>query len=299
MMNKKPLLQWGGFFLLFSFLFFVFTFWLSRYVESDGGSRWSSGGKIALVRVEGIIVDSKETTEALRRYANDNDIRAILLRVDSPGGGVVPSQEIYAEVKKIRDEGKKKVVVSMGTVAASGGYYIASASNRIIANSGTLTGSLGVIIELANIEGLMQKIGVESIVIKSGANKDIGSPFRKMKEEERALLQNVLDDMHHQFINAVSEGRSLSVETVRPLADGRIFTGRQAKDLGLIDELGGFEYAVRKTADLAGIKGEPHIVEAKRKISLLDVFREISSIMKWERYSSPIRSIQTSYLLSF
>jgi protease-4 len=153
--------------------------------------------------------------------------------------------------------------------------------------------------ELTNLEGLMQKIGVESVVIKSGANKDIGSPFRRMKEEERTLLQNVLDDMHHQFIDAVSEGRSLSVETVRALADGRVFTGRQAKDLGLIDELGSFEYAVRKTADLAGLKGEPRIVEAKKKISFLDFFRGISSMIQWERHSSPITSIHTSYLFSF
>lgn len=263
-----------------------------------GERQWGPGKKIALVRIEGIIVDSKEVVDALRKYHDDDDIKAILLRIDSPGGGVAPSQEIYAEVKKIRDSGKKKVVTSMGTVAASGGYYIASASDKIIANPGTLTGSLGVIMELANVEGLMQKIGVESVVIKSGKNKDVGSPFRKMGEEERALLQTVLDDIHAQFIDAVAAGRALRVETVRSFADGRVFTGRQAKEIGLVDELGSLGDALRKAAELAGIEGEPQMVEAKKEKSVLDFFRDVFS-GEWKMPHFPATSVRVSYLLSW
>ncbi len=297
-MDRKALLTGGVYFLVFSFLFFAFTFWMARMSGKTGERQWGPGKKIALVRIEGIIVDSKEVVDALRKYHDDDDIKAILLRIDSPGGGVAPSQEIYAEVKKIRDSGKKKVVTSMGTVAASGGYYIASASDKIIANPGTLTGSLGVIMELANVEGLMQKIGVESVVIKSGKNKDVGSPFRKMGEEERALLQTVLDDIHAQFIDAVAAGRALRVETVRSFADGRVFTGRQAKEIGLVDELGSLGDALRKAAELAGIEGEPQMVEAKKEKSVLDFFRDIFS-GEWKMPHFPATSVRVSYLLSW
>ncbi len=296
-MDRKSLLTGGAYFLVFSLLFFAFTFWMTRMAGTAGERKWGAGGKIALVRIEGVILDSKKVIDALHKYNDDDDIKAILLRIDSPGGGVVPSQEIYAEVKKIRDGGKKKVITSMGTVAASGGYYIASASNRIIANPGTLTGSLGVIMELANVEGLMQKVGVESVVIKSGKNKDVGSPFRKMSEEDRALLQNVLDDMHVQFIDAVAEGRALRVETVRSFSDGRVFTGRQAKEIGLIDELGGLKDAVRKAAELAGIEGEPQMVEAREEKSMLDFFRDLLS-GEWGMPRLPATSVRLSYLLS-
>jgi protease-4 len=163
-------------------LFFI-TVYSGTILQTGGGF---FDNRIGLIKIDGVILDSSETIDELRQYRDSSGIRAIILRIDSPGGGVVPSQEIYEEVKRIRDEGKKKVVVSMGTVAASGGYYIASASDRIVANAGTLTGSIGVIMELANVEGLFKKIGVESVVIKSGRNKDIGSPFRKMEPEERA-----------------------------------------------------------------------------------------------------------------
>ncbi|MFQ5781030.1 MAG: signal peptide peptidase SppA, partial [Nitrospiria bacterium] len=178
------------------------------------------------------------------------------------------------------------------------GYYIASASDVIVANPGTLTGSIGVIMELTNVEGLFEKIGLKSVTIKSGKNKDVGSPFRKMKEEERALLQNVLDDVHSQFIEAVSQGRSLEIEAVRSLADGRIFTGRQAKEAGLVDELGSLEAAVERAAELAGIEGEPLLVETKRIKSFFDLLRN-QFLGRWEGPSLPATSVHLKYLFSF
>lgn len=296
-MPRKSLWVGGLYFLIFSLFFFLFMYWLTLTV-AGGEKGWKGGDRIALVRIEGVIVDSKGVIEELHRHRDDESIKAILLRIDSPGGAVVPSQEIYDEVKKIRDGGKKKIVSSMGTVAASGGYYIAAGSERIIANAGTLTGSIGVIMELVNVEGLLQKIGVEGVTIKSGKNKDVGSPFRKMKEEERALLQEVMDDVHLQFIEAVAEGRSLEIEKVRTLADGRIFTGRQAKALGLVDELGSLDVAVKKTAELAGIEGEPQVVETEKKVSVFELIRG-QLLGTWEGPRFPSTSIRLNYLFSF
>ncbi len=242
---------------------------------SGKSSGWidRGGDQIAVIRIEGVITGSEEITELLNRSSEDDNIKAILIRIDSPGGAVVPSQEIYDAVKKIRLAGKKKVVTSMGTVAASGGYYIAAASNYIMANPGTLTGSLGVIMEMANFSELLAKVGVESVTIKSGANKDAGSPFRKMTKEEHLLFQNVLDDVHDQFITAVSEGRSLDMKKVKRLADGRIFTGRQAQKEGLVDGLGNMEDAIAKTAQMAGIVGKPHLVETQKGISFFKMLQ--------------------------
>jgi protease-4 len=250
--------------------FFVAVFLATRSAEKTA----AGGEKIALIRLEGIILDAKETLDELDRYRNNPSVKAVLLRIDSPGGAVVPSQEIYEEVQKLRQSGKKKVVVSMGSVAASGGYYIASASDKIVANPGTLTGSIGVILELANVEGLLKKVGVESVVIKSGTHKDLGSPFRSMSPEEQGLLQSVLDDVHNQFIEAVAKGRGMREEEVRVLADGRIFTGRQAVAIGLVDELGNLQDAIRIAADIVGIQGEPKIVETKKGFSFLDFLRD-------------------------
>lgn len=297
-MNRKSILIGGIYFLLFLLLFFAFMFWTSRLIDGGEGAAWGGGDRIALIRIEGVIADSKEVVEELRRYHRDDSIKAILIRIDSPGGAVVPSQEIYDEVKRIRDEGKKRIVTSMGTVAASGGYYIAAASEKIIANPGTLTGSIGVIMELVNVEGLLQKIGVEGTVIKSGENKDVGSPFRKMTEEERALLQNVMDDVHAQFIEAVAEGRSLKIETVRPYADGRVFTGRQAKEIGLVDELGNLQDAIQRTAELAGIEGEPQTVEKQERSTLFE-FLQNRFLGKWEGARFPGGSVRLNYLFSF
>ncbi len=228
----------------------------------------SDEDRIALIRVEGVILDSKETVAELKKFGESSTVKAIVLRIDSPGGGVVPSQEIHDAVKRVRNKNNKTVVASMGTVAASGGYYIASATDRIMANPGTLTGSIGVIMELANFQGLFKKLGVENVVIKSGRYKDSGSPVRKMTPEDRRILQAVMDDVHRQFIEAVAEGRSLDIAEVRPLADGRIFTGRQAKDLMLVDELGNLDDAIRLAADMVGIGGEPKVVEPGKPFSL-------------------------------
>jgi protease-4 len=227
--------------------------------------------RIALVRIEGPILDSQGAVDEIKDYGKDSSIKAVLLRIDSPGGAVAPSQEIYSEVKKVA--ARKPVVVSMGSVAASGGYYIACPATRIVANPGTLTGSIGVIMEIPNIEGLLNKIGVKTEVIKSGKNKDIGSAFRAMKPEERRLLQAVMDNVHEQFIKAVAEGRKMKIADVRAIADGRIFTGEQAVREGLVNELGTLEDATKITAKLAGIKGEPEVVSKKDKFSIVDILR--------------------------
>lgn len=231
----------------------------------------SGEDRIALIRVEGVILDAQQTVGDLKKFGESPSVKAIVLRIDSPGGGVVPSQEIHDAVLRVRNKQNKAVVASMGTVAASGGYYIAAATDRIIANPGTLTGSIGVIMELANLEGLLKKIGVENVVVKSGRHKDIGSPFRKMSDEDRRILQSVMDDVHTQFIEAVAEGRSLDVSDVRPLADGRIFTGRQAKEIKLVDELGDLDDAIRLAADLGGIEGEPKVVEPRKRFSVREL----------------------------
>lgn len=294
MARRKSLLVGGFYFLIFSGLFFIFAYWLTA---KDGGDGWGSGNKIALIRVEGVILDSRKIVKTLRRYGKNPDIKGILIRIDSPGGGVAASQEIYDELIEIQREGLKKVVSSMGTVAASGGYYIASATDLIVANPGTLTGSIGVIMELTNIEGLLDKIGVEGITIKSGKNKDVGSPFRKMKKEERALLQYVLDDVHSQFIEAVAEGRSLHIDEVTRLADGRIFTGRQAQEVGLVDELGSLQWAIQRSAELAGIEGKPQIIEANEKTVLSELL-ENRFFGTLKNMQFPVSSVGLHYLFS-
>ncbi len=226
--------------------------------------------KVAIIRVEGIILDSRKTIEEIKDYSEDSSVKAVVLRVNSPGGGVAPAQEIYDEVLKLKE--KKKVVVSMGSVAASGGYYISSPADRIVANAGTLTGSLGVIMEIPNFEGLMDKIGVKTQIIKSGKHKDIASAFRIMTAEEKEILQALLDDVHSQFITAVSESRGIDYEDIKKIADGRIFTGKKAMELGLVDELGNLDHAIKLAGELSGIKGKPRVVSKKNKFSLWDIF---------------------------
>jgi len=260
---------------------------------SEGG--WIGGDKVAVIRIEGIILDSRETIEELRHYRDNPSVKAIVLRIDSPGGAVVPSQEIFAEVRKTRAEGKMKVVTSMGNVAASGGYYIAAATDRIVANPGTLTGSIGVIMELANVKRLLEKVGVQSVIIKSGRHKDMASPFRAMTPEDRALLQTVLDDVHAQFIDAVATGRSLQPEQVKTLADGRIFTGKQAQTVNLVDELGDLHDAIQLAARLVGISGEPRVIETHKRFSWRDLLQGLSGSI------APLvpSNINLKYLLAF
>ncbi len=253
--------------------------------------------RIALVRIEGPILDSRATVNEMESYGDDPLVKAIVLRIDSPGGGVAPSQEIYNAVKRVRQEKHKTVVASMGSVAASGGYYIAAASDRILANPGTLTGSIGVIMQLANFENLMDKLGVKNFVIKSGRYKDLGSPFRAMADDDRQLLQSVMDDAHRQFIEAVAEGRSLDVADVEVLADGRVFTGQQAKDALLVDELGDLKDAVALAADMSGVKGVPPVVETSPRFSLREWL--LGSLFG----DTPVLPVQTGmnlmYLMAF
>jgi len=227
--------------------------------------------RIGLIRVEGPILSSKDTIDEIKAFRKDKSIKAIVLRVDSPGGAVAPSQEIYEEIKKTVKE--KPVVVSMGAIAASGGYYIAAPASKIVANPGTLTGSIGVIMEIPNIKGLMDKIGIKREVIKSGRYKDMASIFKDMEPEQRKILQAVLDEVHEQFIKAVAEGRGLPLERVRQIADGRIFTGSQAFEIRLIDKLGNIEDAIDVAKELADIKGEPEIVSKKERFSFIDLLK--------------------------
>jgi protease-4 len=232
--------------------------------------------KVALVRLEGLLVSSEDVVDELNDYAEDDSIKAIVIRIDSPGGGVVVSQEIYNAVRNAKNEGKK-IIVSMGTVAASGGYYVAAAADKIVANPGTLTGSIGVKMEFANIEKLLEKIGVRGMVVKAGAYKDIGSPFRDMTDQEKQLLQAVIDDVHSQFIEAVADGRKMPAADVRAIADGRIFTGRQALDLKLVDQLGDLKESIQIAGGLAGIKGKPRVVEKRKKIPFFEYLKEESA----------------------
>ena len=217
---------------------------LGALVFGEPGVPSLGGNRVALVEVEGLIVDADRVVRELDDYGEDPSIRAIVVRIQSPGGVVGPTQEIYDAILRIRTQGKP-VVASMGSVAASGGYYLAAAATRIVANPGTLTGSIGVIMQLAEIEGLLKKVGVRYEVIKAGRFKDSASFARPMTPEERAVLQAVLDDMHDQFVTAIAEGRRLGKDRVRALADGRVYSGRMAKDLGLVDALGGLDEAVR------------------------------------------------------
>jgi len=228
-----------------------------RYLSDEGLG--DSKEKIALVEISGQIIDSREIVRQLSKYRRDDDIKAIILRINSPGGAVAPSQEIYDEVLRVRAD-NKKIYASMGSLAASGGYYIAVAAERIFANPGTLTGSIGVIMAFGNAEKLMEKIGLEPQVVKSGKYKDVGSPARKMTGEERVYLQRVVDDVHQQFIDAVVQGRNITLKEAQKLADGRVFTGRQALELKMVDEMGGLEDVIVKLGEAVGIEGRPKVV---------------------------------------
>ncbi|MEE9258586.1 MAG: signal peptide peptidase SppA [Nitrospinaceae bacterium] len=257
---EKPKKSFGRallYFLLGLVVLVILSSVLSRYLSKGGLG--DGRETIAMVEVTGTIMDSKEIVRQLSGYRRDDDIKAIILRINSPGGAVAPSQEIYDEVLRIRAD-HKKIYASMGSLAASGGYYIAAATDRIFANPGTLTGSIGVIMAFSNAEQLMKKIGLEPEVVKSGKFKDVGSPHRKMKPHERKYLQKVVDDVHQQFIEAVAKGRNMSTGEARKLADGRVFTGRQALKLKMVDELGGLEDAIAQLGKDVGIKGRPKVI---------------------------------------
>lgn len=262
--------------------FFLLLGILSRMEGLSG----IGAGKVGLVRITGLIAESESAIEQIRKFARDDSIQAIVLRVNSPGGGVGPSQEIYEEVRKLR--GKKVVVTSMGALAASGGYYIACASEKIYANPGTITGSIGVIMNFVNVRDLVEKIGIRGMVVKSGEYKDIGSPVRDMKPGERRLLQGVIDNVHAQFVNAVAEGRGLDRKQVLAIADGRIFSGEQARELGLVDTLGNLQDAVEEAGRMAKIEGEPKLVlPPKKRLSILELLRDEAKSIIDETLSQP------------
>ena len=244
-------------------LFLAFTFVGS---DSSIGSVPSLGKGLGYVEVEGTIVDATETVRQLKQLERNPLVKGILLRIDSPGGVVTPSHEIYSEIVRIRDEGTP-IIVSMGTIAASGGYYIAAPANLIIANPQTLTGSIGVIMEFPVVKGTMEKLGLKVEVVKSAEHKDIGSPFRDMTGTDRALLQSVVTDAYEQFVEIVSTEREIPEDSVRALADGRVMTGRQALAYGLVDTLGTFEDAKRIAAAECGLTGEPRLIKPSKRLN--------------------------------
>jgi protease IV len=239
-----------------------------------------SGGKIAVVELEGVITSAEDIVRQIKKYRENSSIKGILLRVDSPGGGVVASQEIYEEVKKTRDSGKP-VVVSMGALAASGGYYVSCGASRLVANPGTLTGSIGVISEFLQLQEALDKLGVSVKTIKSGKLKDSGSSTRKMTDEDERYFQQLMDDVHKQFIAVVEAERHMDHDEVVRMADGRVFTGEQAVEIGLVDTLGTFEDAIVIAGAMAGISGEPAIVRERKRASFWDsIFGDAQETLK-------------------
>jgi protease-4 len=245
--------------------FFSLALTLTWLLSGEAGVA-DRGIKIAVVPVEGVISSelAEKTVRQLAKYGDDPTIKAMVLRIDSPGGGVASAQEIYAAVKRIRDDGKL-VVASLGSLAASGGYYVACATERIFANPGTITGSIGVIVQLANVEELLQKFGISSTAITSGPFKDSGNPTRPLRPEDREVFQTLVNDVYQQFVEAVAQGRNLTVPQVLQIADGRIYTGRQAKELNLVDDLGSLQEAVGFVTSTLGIIGKPKVVEEGRE----------------------------------
>ncbi len=259
------------------------------------------GEEIAVVEVRGEIIEPRAVVDLLRRYEKRESVKAIVLRVDSPGGGVAASQEIFSAVDRIRKAGKTKVVASLGNVAASGGYYVACGSEKIVANPGTVTGSIGAIVQLVNLQELLAMVGVRFETVRSGLYKDIGSFSREMTSEERVLLQAVVDDIHQQFAKVVAERRGMSMEEVAKIADGRLLTGAQALEHGLVDQLGGFQDAIDLAAELASIKGEPRILFERKRRGLADYFiEEAAQVMDQAARLAGMRGeklIQAAYIL--
>jgi protease-4 len=255
-MKKRPFLMAsvtvGGI-----FLFFLLVVVAAGFI-SGGSVTVSVGDKIGVLEVEGPIGDARQLVEQIDGFRDHSNIKAVVVRINSPGGGVGPSQEIYSELKLLAAE--KPVIISMGSVAASGGYYLAVAGERIFANPGTITGSIGVIMSFPNYQELMGKVGVRTETVKSGRFKDIGSSTRSFSVADRELLQGMIDDVHQQFVEAVSAGRNIPIDRLQPFVDGRIFSGRQAKEAGLVDELGTFTDAIKYAAKVAGLGDDPDLV---------------------------------------
>lgn len=228
--------------------------------KGDDGGLAVPGGKLGYLTVQGVITTSEELVEDIERLADNPHVRGLVVRIDSPGGAVAPSQEIHAAIERFQSDSGKPVVVSMGNVAASGGYYIACGAEKIVANAGSITGSIGVIMHFTQFSELLGRLGVGAEVVKSGTYKDIGSPTREMTDEERALLEEVIQNVHGQFVSAIVDGRSLDEDAVRAVADGRIFSGKQARDYGLVDELGGLHEAIQLAGDMTDLGSDPELL---------------------------------------
>jgi protease-4 len=269
----------GGAFFLFLLAVFALVYFT---VRSQQKSTFSSfGDKIAVVDLEGVILSPKDVVEQLRKFGDDRSVKAIIIHVNSPGGGAAASEEIYREVLRIRDVKKKRIVASIETVGASGAYYVSSATNKIFADQASIVGSIGVIAEWYNYEELIKWAKLKAIVLKAGEFKDTGSPVREMTPAERTYLQGLIDNMHVQFIHSVAQGRHMTDAQIQPLADGKVWTGEQAIPLKLIDQLGDFRAAVEDTAKSVGIKGEPTIVRPEKdRKSVLDLlFGDVSEYL--------------------
>jgi protease-4 len=250
----------------------IFVLSLLLALAGDSSGEFSFTDRIQVVEIEGELVDSRSIIEQLKRYEDSESVPAIILNVNSPGGGVAASQEIHKEIRRLREEKDKKVVAYLSSVGASGAYYIACHADKIVANPGTIVGSIGVIAEWVNYGELLAWAKVKDVVLKTGEFKDAGSATRPLTEKERAYFQGLIDDMYVQFVEAVAEGRNMEIQEVRTVADGRVFTGRDALERKLIDEVGNFQDAVNTTAKLAGISGKPNLIRAtRRSVTLLDV----------------------------
>jgi protease IV len=261
----------GGAFFLFVLAVFSLVY-LTLHAGSSEASFTGFGDRIGVVDLDGVILSPQPVVGQLKKFADDSSIKAIILHVNSPGGGVAASEEIYREVKRVREEKKKQVVVSIETVGASGAYYIASASNKIYADKGSIVGSIGVIAEWMNYGDLLKWAKLKSIVFKTGEFKDTGNPTRDLTPAEQAYMQSLIDNMFGQFEHAVADGRGMKFEDVKAIANGKVWTGEQAFSMKLIDNLGDFEAVVKDTAKSVGISGEPTLVHPEKdRRTLLDL----------------------------
>src|SRR6476660_7187742 len=268
----------GGAFFLFVLAVFTLVY-LSLHAGGENASlRASFGDKIGVVELEGVILDPSTVVQQVKKFGDDDSVKAIILHVNSPGGGVAASEEIYREVKRIRDEKKKRIVASIESVGASGAYYVSSATNKIYADKGSIVGSIGVIAQWVNYGELLHWAKLKDVTMKAGEFKDTGSPTRDMTPAEKEYLQSLIDNMHTQFIQAVADGRKMKFDDVKAIADGKVWTGQQALPMKLIDQVGDFEAAVADTAKSVGIKGEPSLVrpEKDRKTLLDLLFGDVS-----------------------
>ena len=263
------------------FVIAVFALVYLSFGDANEESFGGFGDKIAVVDLEGVILSPKQIVPQLKRFADDDSVKAIIIHVNSPGGGVAASEEIYREVKRIRDEKKKRIVASIETVGASGAYYVASATNKIYADRGSIVGSIGVIAQWVNYGELLKWAKLKDITMKAGEFKDTGSPAREMTPAEQAYLQSLIDNMHTQFIQAVAEGRKAKTEDIRSIANGKVWTGEQAYSMKLVDQIADFEEAVKDTAKAVGISGEPTLVRPRKpKRSGLDLlFDDVSDYL--------------------